>query len=83
MQKTSAGAFSMRTMLAKDYTILSVGMNTNKGEIQLCPICGKNGVEVKIGGEVFYTHAITITEKAPGEIEFGDETCSSAKASGG
>jgi len=65
----------MRTMLAKDYTVLPVGMKTDKGEIQVCPICGKNGVEVKIGGEVFYTHANTITENAQGELEFGDETC--------
>jgi len=70
----------MRTMLAKDYTVLSVGVKTKTGEIQVCPICGKNGIEVKIGGEVFYTHAYTVTENAQGEIELGDETCSSPRA---
>jgi len=67
----------MRTMLAKDYTVLPVGMKTNKGEIQVCPICGKNGIEV------FYTRANTITENVQGEIELGDETCSSPRASRG
>ena len=65
----------MKIILAVDYTVLPAGMKIDKGEIDVCPICGKNGIATKIGGEVFYTHTNTITENVHGRIEFGDETC--------
>ena len=73
----------MTTVVAKDYTILPVGMKIDRGEIQVCPICCKNAVAINIGGEVFYTHKNIVTENAQGVIEFGDETCSAPTASAG
>jgi hypothetical protein len=78
-----AGGSPMRIMVAKDYTVLPVGTKIERGEIRVCPICGKNGIAINIGGEVFYTHTYTITENAQGEIAFGDETCSARSASAG
>ena len=70
----------MRTMVANDYTVLPVGTKIDRAEIQTCPICGKNGLAIGIGGEVFYAHTNTITEDARGRIEFSDETCPSPTA---
>lgn len=43
-------------MLRADFTDLPIGMKVGKGEIQVCPYCGRTGLAETVEGRTWYTH---------------------------
>jgi hypothetical protein len=58
-----------------NYAILPIGEKLDKGDIQVCPHCGKHGLATEICGKTFYTHRYGIFPCVGGTGEIIDETC--------
>jgi hypothetical protein len=74
---TSAGPVAV-----KDYTVLPVGTKLDKGEVQVCSYCRKNGLATKTNDVTFYAHRVGIAKRKVvennrliEETEIIDETC--------
>jgi hypothetical protein len=61
-------------MPKKDFTTLAVGEKVVRGEIRVCPKCGKNGIAMEYPSMTFYTHTETVNFSAD-SVEISDETC--------
>ncbi len=40
-----------------DFSTLPVGTKTQSGTIQICPHCGRKGLQEPVNGKDFFTHA--------------------------
>ncbi len=59
-----------------DYTKFPIGQKVDRGEIQICPHCGRRGVAETVNGMTFFTHSqwARINDKEP-KYEIGWDMC--------
>jgi hypothetical protein len=58
-----------------DYTRLTLGTKTEKGEIKKCPHCGRRGAEGVESGKTFYLHSMHVGKGSRGLLQLGWDMC--------
>jgi hypothetical protein len=58
-----------------DYTQMTAGTKVDRGEIQICPSCGRLGLTKEINEVIFVTHSAWLTPNGKGELEGGEDEC--------
>ena len=58
-----------------DYTQMAAGTKIGRGEIKICPRCGRLGLAKEINDVVFVTHSEWAAPNSKGEIEAGEDEC--------
>ena len=62
-------------MEKRAYTNLPLGTKVERGEIQICPHCGRRGIAENDQGAIYYIHAESLGRNAQGNMEFKWESC--------
>jgi hypothetical protein len=58
-----------------DYRVLPIGTKIDRGEIQVCPRCGKTGLRTENENMIIYTHVEGTAISTDGSPEMFDQVC--------
>jgi hypothetical protein len=62
-------------MITTDYTLLAIGTKIDRGEILICPDCGRPGLAEEIYGKTYFTHSQSAGVNNDGDIEMASDEC--------
>jgi hypothetical protein len=65
----------MPAMKVTDFTRLPIGTAVARGEVAVCPYCGKNGVKTKTNDIEYYTHEERVGFDSNGLLIVGWSAC--------